>query len=41
VREWFERDLGRATRVDLASWRERAVARRGLEWAAFALRRWW
>jgi len=41
VRGWFERDLARATRVDLASWRERAVARRGIELAAYALRRWW
>jgi cardiolipin synthase len=39
VRSWFERDLAGATRVDLASWRERSLARRGLEWAAFAMRK--
>jgi cardiolipin synthase len=41
VRSWFEHDLARATRVDLASWRERSLARRGFEWASYALRRLW
>lgn len=41
VRSWFERDLARATRIDLATWRRRSLARRGLEWAAYALRRLW
>jgi cardiolipin synthase len=39
VRSWFQRDLAGATRVDLASWRERSLARRGLEWAALAMRK--
>jgi cardiolipin synthase len=41
VREWFERDLQAATRIDLASWRDRSLARRGFEWAAYAMRRLW
>jgi cardiolipin synthase len=41
VRGWFERDLARATPVDLATWRERSLARRGFEWAAFAMRKLW
>jgi len=41
VRSWFERDLAAATPVDLATWRERSLARRGFEWAAYAMRRLW
>jgi cardiolipin synthase len=41
VRSWFERDLSAATRIDLATWRERSLARRGFEWAAYAMRRLW
>jgi cardiolipin synthase len=41
VRSWFEHDLANATQVDLASWRERSLARRGFEWASFAMRRLW
>jgi cardiolipin synthase len=41
VRSWFERDLAMAKRVDLATWRQRSIARRGFEWAAFAMRRLW
>jgi cardiolipin synthase len=41
VRSWFERDLGVAMRVDLATWRRRSLARRGFEWAALAMRRLW
>jgi cardiolipin synthase len=41
VRAWFERDLATATRIDLGHWRGRSLARRGFEWAAFALRRLW
>jgi cardiolipin synthase len=41
VRSWFDRDLQTATRVDRAAWRERSMARRGLEWAAFAMRKLW
>ncbi len=41
VRGWFDRDVARATRIDLVSWRDRSLARRGLEWAAFAMRKLW
>jgi len=41
VRSWFDRDLSTATRVDRAEWRERSYARRGVEWAAFAMRKLW
>jgi cardiolipin synthase len=41
VRRWFERDLEAATAIDARAWRERSIARRGLEWAAFALRKLW
>jgi cardiolipin synthase A/B len=41
VRGWFEHDIAHAKRYDLTTWRERSYARRGLEWAAFALRRLW
>jgi cardiolipin synthase len=41
VREWFERDLEKAERIELRSWRSRSVARRGAEWVAWALRELW
>jgi cardiolipin synthase len=41
VRSWYERDLERSTRIDLRTWRRRSLARRGLEWAAYAMRRLW
>jgi cardiolipin synthase len=41
VRQWFERDVERATRIDLDSWRARSLSRRGLEWASYALRKLW
>jgi cardiolipin synthase len=41
VRSWFERDLAAATRIDLSTWRDRSLARRGFEWVAFALRKLW
>jgi cardiolipin synthase len=41
VRQWFERDLEVAKRIELTGWRDRPLARRGLEWAALALRRLW
>jgi cardiolipin synthase len=41
VRSWYERDLEVATRIDLHTWRRRSLARRGLEWAAYAMRRLW
>lgn len=39
VRTWFEHDLATANPVDLAKWRGRSYAKRGLEWAAYAMRR--
>jgi cardiolipin synthase len=41
VRSWFERDLETAVQVDPAKWRERSLARRGLEWMSYAVRRLW
>jgi cardiolipin synthase A/B len=41
VRSWFERDLQLAARVDLDGWRKRSIVRRGLEWAAYGMRRLW
>jgi cardiolipin synthase len=41
VRSWFERDLETATRVDRDLWRQRSLARRGFEWAAYAMRKLW
>ncbi len=41
VRTWFEHDLATATRIEAGVWRSRSIARRGFEWAAFALRRLW
>jgi cardiolipin synthase len=41
VRDWFERDLDAATRIDLTTWRSRSLTRRGFEWAAYAMRRMW
>ena len=39
VRAWFDHDIARAERIDLSSWRQRGAARRGVEWFAFACRR--
>jgi cardiolipin synthase len=39
ARSWFEHDLASATRLDLSTWRDRSLARRGFEWAAYAMRR--
>jgi cardiolipin synthase len=41
VRSWFERDLESATRIDLSTWRDRSLTRRGFEWMAFAMRKLW
>jgi cardiolipin synthase len=41
VRDWFERDVATATRVDIDAWRDRTIGRRGLEWVSYALRRLW
>lgn len=41
TREWFEHDIARAERIDLRDWRQRSLARRGFEWAAYALRKLW
>ncbi len=38
---WFDHDVAAARRVDLDTWRARSVARRGVEWVAFALRELW
>ena len=39
VRGWFEHDLAASTPIDLDTWRDRSLGRRGLEWAAYAMRR--
>ncbi len=39
VRGYFEQDVARARRLDLSTWRDRSLARRGLERVALALRR--
>lgn len=41
VRTWFDRDVAGATRVDLYEWRARPLARRGIEYMAYALRKLW
>jgi cardiolipin synthase A/B len=41
VRTWFDRDVERATRVDLFEWRARPLVRRGVEYMAYALRKLW
>ncbi len=41
VARWFDHDVGQARRIDLRSWRDRGVARRGAEWVAWALRELW
>jgi cardiolipin synthase len=41
VRNWFDRDVAGATRIDLYNWRARPIARRGIEYVAFALRKLW
>lgn len=41
VRGWFDRDVDRAKRLDLYEWRARPLARRGVEYVAYALRRLW
>jgi len=39
VRTWFDKDLEGATHLDLYEWRARPLARRGMEYVAFALRK--
>jgi len=39
VRTWFDRDVEKASALDLYEWRARPLVRRGLEYVAFALRR--
>ena len=39
VRAWFDKDLEDATHLDLYEWRARPLARRGMEYVAFALRK--
>jgi cardiolipin synthase len=41
VTQSFERDLAGAARLDLSTWRNRSLARRGVEWIAYALRDFW
>jgi cardiolipin synthase len=41
VRTWFDRDVENALRIDLFEWRARPIARRGIEYVAFALRKLW
>jgi cardiolipin synthase A/B len=41
VRSWFERDLQSSLRIDPIAWRQRSLARRGLEWISYAARRLW
>jgi cardiolipin synthase len=41
VRQWFQRDVARSTRIDLETWRDRSLSRRGFEWASYALRKLW
>lgn len=41
VRRWFDRDIRRARFVDLYAWRARPLARRGVEYVAYALRKLW
>ena len=39
ARSWFEHDLAHSNRIELNTWRDRSLARRGFEWAAYAMRR--
>ena len=41
VRTWFDRDVANAMCIDLYEWRARPIARRGIEYLAFALRKLW
>lgn len=41
VRKWFDRDISAAMRIDLYEWRARPLARRGIEYMAYALRKLW
>jgi cardiolipin synthase A/B len=41
VRHWFDRDVERATRIQLTTWRTRPLTRRGVEWVARAMRKFW
>ncbi|MBX3205533.1 MAG: cardiolipin synthase ClsB [Labilithrix sp.] len=41
VRQWFDRDVEGSTHLDLYEWRARPLARRGVEYMAYALRKLW
>ena len=41
VRTWFDRDIAGANRIDIYEWRARPLARRGIEYMAYALRKLW
>lgn len=38
---WFDHDVAASRRVELGAWRARGLARRGVEWVAWALRELW
>jgi cardiolipin synthase len=41
VRSWFEHDVSRSKRIDLATWRTRPWTRMGAEWVALTFRKLW
>lgn len=41
VRGWFDHDVARSRYLDLYEWRARPIARRGIEYVAYALRKLW
>lgn len=41
ARQWFDRDVANASRLDLYEWRARPLFRRGVEYMAYALRKLW
>jgi len=41
VGKWFDQDVAGAVRIDLYDWRSRPLARRGIEYMAYALRKLW
>lgn len=41
ARKWFDRDVAGAKSIDLYEWRARPLARRGIEYMAYALRKLW
>jgi cardiolipin synthase len=41
LRHWYEYDLSQAMKIDLSTWRQRSTIRRGMEWMAFTMRKFW